>query len=231
MKKIYIMLILLSFFLFDNVLAVSIEQLSSLDSETTSMVTNQFLLNHPIGSIYETVSSTESTPDKMASKYGGTWVVYGEGSVLRGTTGTVNQTGGSNSVKIAAASIPTLTFSGSAANNGSGYSLSYYSATNTTSTTGAHLHKVPMYPSGSGSAGFGVRNNSSYRDRLLVTGNGNYTTTDGNHSHTYTNRYVTSISGIGAHSHTYTGYYTNNNQNSINISDPYTTVYRYKRTA
>ena len=88
-----------------------------------------------------------------------------------------------------------------------------------------------MYPSGSGSAGFGVRNNSSYRDRLLVTGNGNYTTTDGNHSHTYTNRYVTSISGIGAHSHTYTGYYTNNNQNSINISDPYTTVYRYKRTA
>ena len=61
------------------------------------------------------------------------------------------------------------------------------------------------------------------------------TGTSGAHTHsvsvsgTVTNGYVSSISGVGAHTHTFTGTYTNNSQASINVQNPYTVVYMYKR--
>lgn len=51
------------------------------------------------------------------------------------------------------------------------------------------------------------------------------------HNHNYNDYYVNSISGVEAHTHTFTGNYTNSSPQSINIQNPYTAVYMYKRTA
>ena len=41
---------------------------------------------YPVGSIY--ISTSLSTTSQVAAKLGGTWQVFGDGRVLRGTTGT-----------------------------------------------------------------------------------------------------------------------------------------------
>lgn len=43
-----------------------------------------FLIGHPIGSIYITTNSDESTAAQMATKYGGTWVAASEGRAIFG---------------------------------------------------------------------------------------------------------------------------------------------------
>jgi len=43
-----------------------------------------FLLSHPVGSVYTTVSPDESTPQAMEEKHGGTWEVFGQGRMLMG---------------------------------------------------------------------------------------------------------------------------------------------------
>lgn len=66
---------------------------------------------YPVGTIYETTSSSLDTVDKMADYFGGTWEVFGQGRVIIGAgtytednetvTYSVNGTGGSkNAVSI-----------------------------------------------------------------------------------------------------------------------------------
>ena len=57
------------------------------------------------------------------------------------------------------------------------------------------------------------------------------TSTNGSHSHTFSDKYVSGISGILSHSHTFTGNYVNNNVKEISIQNPYTVVYMYKRAS
>lgn len=61
---------------------------------------------YPVGTIYETTSSSLDTTAKMASHFGGTWEVYGAGRVIVGknTSGTFNvavgTTGGAETVQL-----------------------------------------------------------------------------------------------------------------------------------
>ncbi|MDR1815639.1 MAG: siphovirus ReqiPepy6 Gp37-like family protein, partial [Clostridiales Family XIII bacterium] len=60
-------------------------QLATLAATTTD--TKMFLAAHPVGSIYETTNTGESTAAQMASKYGGTWALDVTETVERVDTG------------------------------------------------------------------------------------------------------------------------------------------------
>jgi microcystin-dependent protein len=64
-----------------------------------------FLLSHPIGSIYMTANANENTATAMNTKYGGTWVAWGQGRVpvsvnTSGTFNTLEKTGGTETVAL-----------------------------------------------------------------------------------------------------------------------------------
>ena len=104
MKKINILtVIMLLFMVVPTVKSATIEEnLETLSSEITNIKAQMFLDSYPVGSIYITTASDESTITQMASKYGGTWAVYGAGRVIIGheTTNynTINGTGGNTTV-------------------------------------------------------------------------------------------------------------------------------------
>ena len=193
---------------------------------------------YPIGSIY--ISTTLNTPDKVKETLGGTWVAYGSGRVLRGTTGEANVTGGTTgNISLTADNLPShrhsytpagsvkSTFTGTAVNTGnqSADHAHYFSAT--TSSTGIqyaignlqYLANGNTYPdfryTGSGTAGGHTHTVSGW------TGGVN-----SNHTHQVTAKGTVSSSFTGTASNT--GYVGNNT--SFSVLDPYITVYMYKRT-
>ena len=187
---------------------------------------------YPVGSIYTSTcgGTTDTdclkTASEVEAKFGGTWEVYGDGRVLKSTTGTSGTTGGSNSVTLSTSNIPTLSVSGSTtATSTSSMSLSAYSA-------GSHSHGVSI---GGGGVLLGAR-----------PGDGGYLpqAQDWGWAEGKSNMGWNSVSIVdgGAHSHsvggsinipalTVTGTYTNNSQTSVNVQNKYITVYMYKRVA
>jgi len=90
-----------------NVNAETVEQnIDIIIARLNEYESSYFLDSHPVGSIYVTVSPDENTIARMNSKYGGTWEVYGDGRVLKGTTGTSGTTGGSSTVTLTTSNIP-----------------------------------------------------------------------------------------------------------------------------
>ena len=81
----------------------------------TAILANIMNVIYPVGTIY--TSTTLSTPEQVAAKFGGTWEAYGQGRVLigagsgtdpYGTTQsfTINSTGGYYSVKLTGTNVP-----------------------------------------------------------------------------------------------------------------------------
>ncbi|MBO5096165.1 MAG: hypothetical protein J6B98_04750 [Bacilli bacterium] len=192
---------------------------------------------YPVGSIY--MSTEDDTIEKVQNKFGGTWVKYSSGTTLVGDDGENYITndeskgsGGNSKVKLNTDNIPSLSINGTTDSTGEGYTFGYTSASRTTSTTGAHYHNVmlagqivywkPGYVTGS-NYGPDVNGNSSYGKF--------YTDTQGNHAHTVSDYYANTLKGVEAHTHTFDANYTNDSQTDINVQNPYTVVYMYKRTA
>lgn len=165
---------------------------------------------YPVGSIYLSVNNTN--PGDM---FGGTWVAYGDSNTYLRLGG--NGSGGSNSVKLAANQIPSLTtgnqsanhtHSGTTGNNNVGHTHAYGSSLycDSVSGTGSYL----SFPQ-TGSKGWVMTSNAK--------------TTAGqsaNHTHTFT-------TGNNSANHTHT--YTNNSQQNISVEPQYVQVYAWKRTA
>lgn len=59
---------------------------------------------YPVGSIY--ISTKLSSPIAVASAIGGTWEAFGNGKVLRSSTEKSEQTGGSSTVTLTTANLP-----------------------------------------------------------------------------------------------------------------------------
>ena len=202
---------------------------------------------YPVGSIY--ISTTLNTTDKVKEALGGTWVAYGSGRVLRGTTGEANVTGGTTgSISLTADNLPshrhsytpagsvTSTFTGTAVNTGNQSANHTHTFSGTTSTNGNHTHS-----GASGNVIPGVSAFPSSTDGRYVIGNLYQTGAAGNHNHTFSGTtsgisagHHHSVTAKGTVSSSFTGSASNTgyvgNNTSFSVLDPYITVYMYKRT-
>ena len=208
---------------------------------------------YPVGSIY--LTATLSTIDQVKDLLGGEWEVYGKGKTLVGVDeekdkySESNKEGGKENVTLSASQIPSITTTGTTdsettGSTGSGYSIGYTSSTRATKIDGSHVHapndwwivmneqytvsgdKIAVQNTIGGSA-------SAYKNAYRP-GQTYNTQEAGAHAHSYQDYYANSISGVAAHTHTIpslsvTAKYTNTSQESINVQNPYITVYMYKR--
>ncbi len=227
----------------NDIALYSKEDLLALNSEYQDMAVDTVKSSiidsiYPVGSIY--MSTTDDTVDIVKGKFGGTWVKYAQGTTLIGAISTyaANSTGGTNSISLTQSNIPSLSMTGTTDSTGSGYSIGYGSSSRGVSPWSAsHGHSV--------SREFGINANLNINPAsetyAQIAGTNAYTrswssspissTTITVSGQTVSDYYANSISGIQSHSHTFTGNYTNNSQQNINVQNPYTAVYMYKRTA
>ncbi len=70
-------------------------------NQLTNLQTTILNKVYPVGSIF--ISTSNTNPGTL---FGGTWEAYGNGKVLRGTTSTSGQTGGSENVTLSVANLP-----------------------------------------------------------------------------------------------------------------------------
>ena len=80
-----------------------------LQMETIGTIANSSTIDkiYPIGSIY--ISTTDNTVKKVEERFGGTWVEYGDGKVLKSSTNISEVTGGSNSIELKETNLPSHT--------------------------------------------------------------------------------------------------------------------------
>lgn len=168
-------------------------------------------LIYPVGSIYFSVNNVN--PGTFLT--GTTWEAYGAADTYLRLGGT--GTGGSNTTKLTAAQIPSLTtgtqsanhtHSGTTGNNSVGHTHAYGSNLycDSVSGTGSYL----SFPQ-TGSKGWVMTSNSKTTAAQSA-----------NHTHTFT-------TGNNSANHTHT--YTNNAQTDVAIEPKYIQTYAWKRTA
>ena len=169
---------------------------------------------YPVGSIY--LSVNDVNPGTL---FGGTWEAYGAADTYLRLGGCGS--GGSNSVKLAANQIPTITTGNQSANHThSGTSLS---AVN----NGAHTHEIQQwdnvklrlgnYTSGGGGSFYGLTPAPNGIADLKAG-------SAGTHGHS-----ITGNTGNNSANHTHT--YTNNSQQNVSVEPKYVQTYAWKRTA
>ena len=223
--------------------ATAEENINSLITRLDTYNTKAFIKAYPVGSIYITTSSAENTAAKVAAKYGGTWEAFGTNRTLRGTTVTAGSTGGTDNVTLTSSYMPAHThtipaLSGSTESQGSGYSVTYATASRTTSTPTANETITANYN------GYQKTETtaSGYVYYMKASTGGANTdiassvlTLSSNHTHKAKDYYYTTISGVEAHKHSFTtAAKTSGSTGSgtaFSVLDPYITVYMYKRTA
>ena len=158
---------------------------------------------YPVGSIYLSVNNVNPS-----TYFGGTWEAYGAADTYLRLGGT--GTGGSNTTKLTAAQIPTLTTGTQSANH-------------THSVTGgAHSHTL-------GTNDYFHTGNSSTASYSHVSGRGSWNFTSTGTTIPSTSSGHTHTVGNNSANHTHT--YTNNAQTDVAIEPKYIQTYAWKRTA
>ena len=232
MKKILFIFILIIILPFTKVQALVEDDISSLLNKTNSLINSQTEMEalnkrYPVGSIY--ISTTSTNPGTL---FGGTWQSFAGGRKLvsTGSNGTTNytsanQTGGAKTFTLSSSNLPShthsLTPSGTVTSSFSGKSV-------TTSSNGSHTHTVPFGKASSEAAGYGLNTGgTSYVDRILVSSSQGTinTATSTSHSHTLTPSGSVSSSFTGKTVTTS----SNGSTSSIDIMNPYATVYMWRR--
>ena len=184
---------------------------------------------YPVGSIY--ISTTDSTVEAVVARFGGTWEKYSSGRTLVGDDGTnyitnnsTKGSGGSKTVTLSTTNLPNHT-----------HTTPSTSLTNGLAAEGgAHYHTTRMFLDQSG---FSYEIPAGYSYYLSASGTMKF-----NSSTSILNANQWNIgytNNTGAHTHTVTGTIPSMTTNSctnctstpINVQDPYTVVYMYKRTA
>jgi len=218
----------------DNTISNLYSQINNYSNVTS--IDNAFLRIYPVGSIYISVSNTNPS-----TLFGGTWVSFGSGRSLVGidTSNTnfdiVEETGGATSIS--------YTPSGTVGN----HTLTVDELPSHTHTfTGTqHRHSAPVYSTGAGefitvTPGFDVAINGTKRswwtnngtaDKHFLALTTTYSSSIGIGEYANTNSVTaggtnSNTGGDASHTHTFTGTST-----TLNVQDPYITVYMWKRTA
>lgn len=214
--------------------AATISDVENLLNKTESVINEQSQYEvldkrYPVGSIHISTSSTNPS-----SLFGGTWERYAGGRKLvatgdNGTTNytSVNATGGNKAVTLSSSNLPahthSITPSGTVTSSFTGKSA-------TTSSNGAHTHTVDFGKASSEASGYGLSYGISvdvYRDRALINGRTVDVAVGGAHTH--------SATPSGSVTSSFTGKTVTSSSNgsgsSIDIMNPYITVYIWRRTA
>ena len=219
------------------------DKLKILDSRIDNIENSMLDKMYPVGSIYMT--TTYSTTEEVTNAIGGEWEKYAQGRTIIGEgtdeSGYIYQSGqkgGNKSVTLSSSNIPSLSVTGTTNSTGSGYSIGYGSSNRTTSSNGDHNHRINI---GFNQNGYNYNIPKSiylvwntgvkYTNSVINNQNSTswYTSNTGSHTHTVTDYYANSISGVAAHTHTFTGNYTNNNVSAISTESPYVVTYMYRR--
>ena len=182
---------------------MSKKEILALNDEITNMAAATILDKvYPVGSIY--MSTEDDTVEKVQNKFGGTWVRYAEDTTLVGykeNTNKVNDTGGSKTVTLTTNNLPSHSHVIPSL-NGKTVALNHFTKLNGTGDYAVNA-------GGSTSAiTLGDSINSSIAHWTLEIPSLSLTTTESN-----------------------TTTCTNCSANPINVQNPYTIVYMYKRTA
>ena len=157
---------------------------------------------YPVGSVYITFDNRE--PNEILGGAGKWEKVQNTTLVGAGGEYAVGSTGGNKTVKLSSSNIPSLS--------------------GTTNSAGAHTHATRLRVAGwNGWSATHPKNLSSIKWNGENINNADKTSTTPYGS--YDDLGVTSSSGA----HTHTVSYTNNNQSEVNVQDPYTAVYIWKR--
>ena len=234
--KILIIIVLLSIPIY-NVKANELEDnLNNLRIEIKNMKNNFENINllnakYPIGSIYISVSS-----QNPSETLGGTWESYAQGRTLigMGSNGvtnyqTISSTGGNSKTTLTIANLPAHTHT--IIPKGT-ISSTFTGSNSNTSDSGVHSHSIDFKQTSTEASGYGLGESANgyggFADRVIILSQNQYartTSTNTNHSHTLT------PSGTVASTFTGTKANTNNNGSttSINVQNPYITVYIWKR--
>ena len=232
--KYLITFIIVCLFGIDSIFAISENDVSSLIDKTNNLLNEQIEnenLNKrfPVGSIY--ISTNVTNPTIL---FGGTWEIYSEGRKLvgMGSNGTTNYTtvsavGGSESLNLSINNIPShvhsLTPSGSVSSTFTGSSV-------TSSSNGAHTHTFSFGRASSEASGYGLMYDLTegvYRDRPAITSQTVNVNGAGTHSHSLTSS-GSVISTFNGNTITTS---SNGSSSSIDIMNPYVTVYMWKRVS
>lgn len=233
MKKILFVLTLI-ILPFTKVQALVENDISNLLNQTNSLINNQTEMEaldkrYPVGSIYISVNNTNP-----GTLFGGTWQSFAEGRQLvsTGSNGTTNytsanQTGGAKTVTLSSSNLPSHTHSFTPSGT---VSSSFSGSSVTTSSNGSHNHTVPFGKASSEAAGYGLNTGgTSYVDRILVSSSQGTINTAMSTSHTH------SLTPSGSVTSTFTGKTvttsSNGSTSSIDIMNPYITVYMWRRVS
>ena len=210
--------------------------LNTLINKIEILENNTFLAEHPIGSVYITTNSSESTAEKMSALYGGTWEAYGTGKTLVGFDSSntnfsaVNKTGGisTQSITLTTANLPshahTVTVSGTVTSTFTGSSA-------TTSSNGSHSHTISMKVSNSEASGYAMCygvTNMGFTNRVYVTGSSSISTAA---AHTHTVTPTGTVTSTFKGSSATTSSVGSSSPISVDTLQPYTTVYMWKRVS
>ena len=183
---------------------------------------------YPVGSIY--ITTTDSSIDAVKSRFGGTWERYATDTTLVGYkegTNTINASGGSKTVALSIANLPSHNHTISHTHGTSAKTITSGFTLTAQSTGSAHTHKAYFEEDAAkGTAKNRVVPNAENGGTLPP---GPTTTLSGAHTHSVTGSIT--IPSLSTNSQSTTTSGSVGSGTSINIQNPYTVVYMYKRTA
>lgn len=229
MKKLILILLLLLIIpkVSANSTEDNLEAIKNNISQIEQYQNSRNLLNdiYPVGSIYITTSATN--PGTIV---GGTWVAYAQGRTLIGVGGSnytsASLTGGSSSKTITTANLPSHNHS--IAPIGS-VSSTFKGTTTNTSTNGEHGdHYLDIQQSILEAEGYALSTDYAFAGRPYISSSSTTSSSsNGNHSHTITPK--------GTITNTFTGTASATSSvgsgTAIKTTNPYITVYMWRRTA
>lgn len=237
MKHKFLILLIIFFIPFKIVNANEIEDsLNNLSDEISNIkqkMNNISLLDdkYPVGSIY--ITTQYSSASQVANAIGGTWESFGAGRTLigvgsNGTTNysTASSTGGNSKVTLTTTNIPshnhTITAKGSVSSTYTGNNVS-------TNSSGSHTHDLYIDTSGREARGYGIiSGDTGFSGRAMIQAPSyvSYSSSAGSHTHTITPSGTVTSTFKGTNASTSSV----GSSSSINVQNPYITVYFYKRT-
>ena len=181
---------------------------------------------YPVGSIY--ISTKLSSPTAVASAIGGTWQAFGDGRVLRSSSGESEQTGGSSTAVLTTANLPSHSHSFTP----SGTINSTFNGTAVeTESAGNHNHLFDGWAIKWGNVENVTHIRASMAYGTTIDNNpyitANSTTSAGAHTHKVTAKGTVSSTFSGTKAQTE----ATGSGEKFSTIDPYITVYMYKRVS